>query len=84
MAIDFLHYKANIPVMNWKSKLTLLLDAGLTQSEIAMRIGVTQGAVSQVLRDDTGRRGFGYETGKKLDALCRKYRKTKGQPSLAA
>ncbi|WP_420889300.1 hypothetical protein [Cupriavidus gilardii] len=41
----------------------------MTQREIAEHIGVTQGAISQVLRDTTGRRGFKYEPGQKLVEL---------------
>lgn len=57
--------------MNWKRTLTELITAGMTQGAIAKAIGVTQSAISQVLRDQTGRRGFRYEAGCRLVELHR-------------
>ena len=58
--------------MEWKDKLKALIAAGMTQADIAAKIGVTPGAVSQVLNDESGKRGFGPRSGKKLDALLKR------------
>jgi predicted transcriptional regulator len=56
--------------MDWKKLISDLVASGLTQAAIASHIGVTQGAISQVLRaDPDARRGFKYEPGRKLIAL---------------
>lgn len=52
-----------------------LIQSGMTQSDIAKEIGVTQGAVSQVANSQ-GRRGFRFEAGYRLLRLHEK--KTKG------
>lgn len=58
--------------MNWKSiLLELLAQPGMTQQRIAEAIGVTQGAISQVLNSKTGTRGFRFEPGQKLIDLHR-------------
>jgi len=58
--------------VDWKKLLTELLAEGMTQKAIADEIGLTQGAISQVLNDTTGkRRGFNYEAGSKLIELHR-------------
>lgn len=44
-----------------------LEDAGLTQTEIALKIGCTQGRVSQI--KNTGQ-GVRHEVGVKLTSLC--------------
>ena len=58
--------------MEWKDKLKALMAAGLSQADIAAKIGLTPGAVSQVLNDETGKRGFGPKSGKRLDALLKR------------
>lgn len=58
--------------MDWKKLLTELIESGMTQTAIAEEMGITQGAISQVLTDTTGKRkGFQYEPGAKLVALHR-------------
>lgn len=58
--------------MDWKKLITELIEAGMTQTAIADEIGLTQGAISQVLNDTTGKRkGFQYEPGAKLVSLHR-------------
>lgn len=58
--------------MDWKKLITELIEAGMTQTAIADEIGLTQGAISQVLNDTTGKRkGFQYEPGAKLVLLHR-------------
>lgn len=52
----------------WHNMIRDLLNAGMTQAQIAHEIGVTQGAVSQVCNSD-GKRGFGFASGSKLLAL---------------
>ncbi|WP_212173132.1 helix-turn-helix domain-containing protein [Burkholderia vietnamiensis] len=53
--------------MNWKAMIRDLLEANLTQREIAERIGVTQASVSQVLSGKAGaQRGFRFEPGQRL------------------
>lgn len=42
-----------------------LMASGMTQADIANEIGVTQGAVSQVVNDDK-RRGFRFDVGYRL------------------
>jgi len=42
-----------------------LVDTGMTQAQVALAIGVTQGAVSQVLNSG-GKRGFGFAAGNAL------------------
>jgi len=49
----------------WHILVRNLLDTGLTQTQIAAAIGVTQGAVSQVL-NAPGKRGFGFSSGNAL------------------
>lgn len=58
--------------MDWKKLLTDLIESGMTQTAIADAIGLTQGAISQVLNDTSGKRkGFQYEPGSKLVELHR-------------
>lgn len=58
--------------MDWKKLLTELMTAGMTQKAIGDEIGVSQGAIAQILNDTTGkRRGFRYESGAKLVELHR-------------
>jgi len=49
----------------WHMLIRNLLDTGMTQTEVAGAIGVTQGAVSQVL-NSRGKRGFGFASGNAL------------------
>lgn len=56
--------------MDWKKLLSELIDTGMTQTAIASEVGVSQGAIAQVLNDKTGkRRGFKYESGARLIEL---------------
>ncbi|HEX8894427.1 MAG TPA: helix-turn-helix domain-containing protein [Terriglobales bacterium] len=58
--------------MNWSKLITELLASGMTQAEIADRIGVTQSAINQVLhqgRQKRAQRGFKFEPGMKLVEL---------------
>ncbi|PLT18712.1 helix-turn-helix domain-containing protein [Ralstonia mannitolilytica] len=55
--------------MNWKQILLDVLASGMTQREIAEAIGVTQSAISQVINDADGRRGFRFEPGQRLVEL---------------
>lgn len=57
--------------MDWKKLLTELLATGLTQKSLGDEVGLTQGAISQVLTDKTGKRGFSWEAGNKLVHLHR-------------
>lgn len=58
--------------MDWKKLLAELMGTGMTQTAIADEIGLSQGAISQVLNDTTGKRkGFQYEAGAKLVELHR-------------
>lgn len=58
--------------MDWKKLLTDLLASGMTQTAIGKEIGLSQGAIAQVLNDTTGKRkGFSYEPGAKLVELHR-------------
>jgi predicted transcriptional regulator len=57
--------------MNWTQLIRDCLDAGMTQTEIAVQIGASQSAVNHVLRQ-TKQKSFGYEKGRKLVALHRK------------
>lgn len=58
--------------MDWKKILTDLIASGMTQKAIGDEIGISQGAIAQVLNDKDGkRRGFRYETGAKLIELHR-------------
>lgn len=58
--------------MDWKKLLTDLIASGMTQTAIAEHIGITQGAISQVLNDTSGKRkGFQYEPGHRLVELHR-------------
>jgi len=52
----------------WHNLIRDLLDAGMTQKQVAAVIGVTQGAVSQVL-NSLGKRGFGFDAGNALIQL---------------
>ncbi|WP_067753047.1 hypothetical protein [Orrella dioscoreae] len=58
-----------------------LVSQGMTQSSIADSIGVTQGAISQVLNSD-GQRGFRYEAGKKLTALHKRRTRAPSGPAV--
>jgi len=49
----------------WHTLVRDLLKTGLTQRQLAAAIGVTQGAVSQVL-NAAGKRGFGFHSGNAL------------------
>jgi len=49
----------------WHTLIRNLLDTGMTQAQVAVAIGVTQGAVSQVLNSG-GKRGFGFTAGNAL------------------
>jgi len=53
----------------WHTLIRNLVDTGMTQTQVARAIGVTQGAVSQVLNSN-GRRGFGFSAGNALIKLC--------------
>jgi predicted transcriptional regulator len=59
-------------IVDWKKLISELIGTGLTQTAIAKEIGVTQGAIAQVLSSTTGsQRGFKYEPGAKLVELHR-------------
>lgn len=58
-------------LMNWSQLIRDCLDAGLTQTEIAVNIGASQASVNHVLRQ-TRQKTFGYEKGRKLVALHRR------------
>ena len=57
-----------LTAMNWTLLIKDLIDSGLTQAEIAERVGCRQGYVSDVLN---GRRGksLSYEIGSRLIEL---------------
>lgn len=63
--------------MNWKLLISECIAAGMSQAEIAKQIGVTQSAISHVLKGS--QKGFLYEPGKKLIDLHRRVRG--GEPS---
>jgi len=52
----------------WHNIIRALLNTGMTQAQIANAIGVTQGAVSQVL-NAPGKRGFSFTAGSALIRL---------------
>ena len=67
----------------WRVLIAELVEVGMTQKAIADSIGVTQGAISQVLTGN-GQSGFRFEPGRKLRALHRrKTRLPKGEPTSA-
>ncbi|PWF25033.1 hypothetical protein DD235_02365 [Corticimicrobacter populi] len=68
-------------MITWKKHIQDLLDWGMTQSEIAVHIGVSQGRVSQVYRSDDGL-GFGFSAGSKLISLhSKKSRSQRRRPA---
>lgn len=50
--------------MNWKILIAECIAKGLSQAEIARQIGVTQSAISHIVKGS--QKGFLYEPGKKL------------------
>jgi predicted transcriptional regulator len=70
--------------MDWKQLITDLLATGMTQAEIARKIGVTQSAISHVL-NQKGQKGFKFEPGQKLVNLHRRtMAKAKAESSAAS
>jgi transcriptional regulator with XRE-family HTH domain len=53
--------------MDWKSLIQGLIDAGMTQVQIAAECGVRQSSVSDLFRGKSTRPN--YEFGRKLEAL---------------
>lgn len=70
--------------MDWKKLISELLESGMTQTSIGEHIGVTQGAISQVLSERArSRRGFKWETGQKLIALHKTRTSAAKEPAAA-
>jgi len=64
----------------WKEKIADLMAAGLSQREIAERVGASQPHICDLLSGKRGKR-IGYELGRKIDKL---HQKTCGAEKTAA
>ncbi|WP_205191306.1 helix-turn-helix transcriptional regulator [Burkholderia sp. LMG 13014] len=62
--------------MDWKTIIADCLATGLSQADIARQIGVTQSAISHVVKGN--QRGFLYEPGRKLIELHERLMARKG------
>jgi predicted XRE-type DNA-binding protein len=73
LVIDSAYQHADNEGMDWKQIISDLTSTGLTQTDIALRVNLTQGAVSDLSTGKT-REPF-HTTGELLRALHRKHMK---------